>query len=107
MQFDKHFLLYVDAQFATPYAMSAFVSLHKRASIDMKTVDLSANANHPAEYVATSLTRRVPTFVHNGFSISESSAISEYLDEVFLGFPCTRRTHANKQSPPDSSVASQ
>ena len=88
MQFDKHLLLHVDAQFASPYAMSAFVSLHEKGlPFDMKTVDLSANANHLAEYVATSLTRRVPTLVHDGFSLSESSAISEYLDEVFPGVP--------------------
>ncbi|MEO8118750.1 MAG: glutathione transferase [Rhodoferax sp.] len=81
-------LLYVDAQFASPYAMSAFVSLlEKDLTFDTVTLDLAAKANHEAGFAATSLTRRVPTLLHNGFSLSESSAISEYLDEVFPGTP--------------------
>ena len=81
-------LLYVDTQFASPYAMSAFVSLlEKGLTFETATVDLAAQANHEAGFAAASLTRRVPTLVHNGFSLSESSAISEYLDEVFPGAP--------------------
>lgn len=81
-------LLYVDAQFASPYAMSAFVSLREKGlTFETTTVDLAAQAHHEAAYAATSLTRRVPTLVHDGFALSESSAISEYLDEVFAGTP--------------------
>jgi glutathione S-transferase len=81
-------LLYVDAQFASPYAMSAFVALNeKQLHFELKTVDLSSNANREASYAATSLTRRVPTLVHDGFALSESSAITEYLDAVFEGVP--------------------
>lgn len=78
--------------------MSAFVSLHEKGvPFDITTVDLAANANHSAEYAATSLTRRVPTLVHNGFSLSESSAISEYVNEVFPGatlYPADPRERA-------------
>lgn len=81
-------LLYADALLASPYAMSAFVALREKALLfDMETVDLATNANHEPYYAATSLTRRVPTLVHSGFSLSESPAISEYLDEVFRGTP--------------------
>lgn len=81
-------LLYVDAQFASPYAMSAFVALNeKQLPFELKTVDLSANANREASYAETSLTRRVPTLVHDDFALSESSAITEYLDAVFEGVP--------------------
>lgn len=81
-------LLYVDAQFASPYAMSAFVALNeKQLPFELKTVDLSANANHEASYAETSLTRRVPTLVHDDFALSESSAITEYVDAVFEGVP--------------------
>ncbi len=80
--------LHVDAQFASPYAMSAFVALQeKELPFEIQTVDLSANANHEPGYAAASLTRRVPTLVHNGFALSESSAIAEYIDEVFVGTP--------------------
>ena len=84
----SNLLLYVDAQFASPYAMSVFVALHEKAlPFKITTVDLAANANHEADFAATSLTRRVPTLVHDGFALSESSAIAEYLDEVFSGPP--------------------
>lgn len=78
----------MDAQFASPYAMSAFVALHeKQLPFELEAVDLSTNANHEASYAATSLTRRVPTLVHDGFALSESSAITEYLETVFEGVP--------------------
>jgi hypothetical protein len=55
-------LLYVDAQFASPYAMSAFVALHEKGlAFEVATVDLAANANHAAEFAGRSLTHRVRT----------------------------------------------
>lgn len=85
---DQDLRLYVDAQFASPYAMSAFVAMQEKGlQFEITTVDLAAGANHEAGYAAVSLTQRVPTLVHNGFSISESSAISEYINEVFPGTP--------------------
>ncbi|MEH1821412.1 MAG: glutathione transferase [Nostoc sp.] len=81
-------LLYVDTQYASPYALSAFVSLHEKAlPFDIQTIDLAAKAQHEPEYATKSLTHRVPTLVHDGFSLSESSAIAEYIDEVFPGTP--------------------
>jgi glutathione S-transferase len=78
--------LYVDAQYASPYAMSAFVALHEKGlAFEVSTVDLAANANHSADFAGRSLTHRVPTLVHDDFSLSESSAIAEYLDESFPG----------------------
>lgn len=77
-------LLYVDARFVSPYAMSAFVTLDEKGlPFEVKTLDLSAKENNQASFAAVSLTRRVPTLIHDGFSLSESSAISEYLDELF------------------------
>jgi len=78
------FLLYVDAQFLSPYAMSAFVTLHeKELPFDVRTLNLAARENDEAIFAAVSLTRRVPTLIHGDFGLSESSAISEYLDELF------------------------
>jgi glutathione S-transferase len=79
-------LLYVDANFASPYALVAFVSLlEKGLTFDVETVDLAAQAHHRADFSKTSITRRVPTLVHDGFALSESSAICEYIDETFPG----------------------
>ena len=79
-------LLYVDANFASPYALAAFVSLlEKGLTFDIKTVDLAAQGHHQPDFSKTSITRRVPTLVHDDFALSESSAICEYIDETFPG----------------------
>lgn len=94
----QNLLLYVDAQFASPYAMSVFVALHEKGlSFEIATVDLVAEANQEPQFAALSLTRRVPTLVHDGFALSESSAICEYLDETFPGtslYPIVPRDRA-------------
>jgi glutathione S-transferase len=79
-------LLYVDANFASPYALVAFVSLiEKGLDFEIQCLDLAAHANHDPNFARTSITRRVPTLIHDGFSLSESSAICEYIDETFDG----------------------
>ena len=78
--------LYVDAQYTSPYAMSVFVALlEKGLPFEMTTMDLVANENKGERYASMSLTSRVPTLLHGDFSLSESSAITEYLDDVFPG----------------------
>ncbi|BDB30202.1 MULTISPECIES: glutathione transferase [Cupriavidus] len=80
--------LYADAQFASPYAMSAFVALHeKRLPFELSTVDLGSRANYDESYTAKSLTQRVPTLMHGDFALSESSAITEFLDDAFPETP--------------------
>jgi glutathione S-transferase len=80
--------LYADAQFASPYAMSVFVTLkEKRLPFELFTVDLGRDAQHEAGFAATSLTQRVPVLVDGDFALSESSAITEYLDEAFPETP--------------------
>jgi glutathione S-transferase len=76
-------LLFADTQYTSPYAMSVFVALkEKRIPFELKTVDLDAGANRAADYAALSLTQRVPTLVDGDFALSESSAITEYLEEL-------------------------
>lgn len=78
--------LYVDANFASPYALVAFVSvIEKGLDFDIETLDLAAHANHDPNFAKTSITRRIPTLIDDGFALSESSAICEYLDETFAG----------------------
>ena len=76
--------LYVDAQFTSPYALSVFVTLlEKGLAFETVTLDLDTAQNHAAEFAQLSLTQRVPTLVQGDFALSESSAISEYLDEAY------------------------
>jgi glutathione S-transferase len=78
--------LYVDAQYASPYAMSVFVALREMAlDFDIVALDLAAGAHHSADYAGLSQTHRVPTLVDGEFALSESSAITEYLDQRYPG----------------------
>jgi glutathione S-transferase len=64
--------------------MSVFVTLQEKGLTSViQPLNLSANENYTAEYTKISRTCRVPTLVHGEFSLSESSAISEYLEEQF------------------------
>lgn len=80
--------LYVDSQFASPYAMSVFVALtEKGIDFQMSTVDLQALENQTEAYAALSQTQRVPTLVDGDFALSESSAITEYLENAYSQIP--------------------
>ncbi len=91
-------LLYVDANFASPYALAVFVGLlEKGLTFETEAVDLVARAHQDPAFAKTSITQRVPTLVHDGFALSESSAICEYIDETFPGtrlYPTDRRDRA-------------
>ena len=81
---DSSLRLYVDAQFTSPYAMSCFVTLREKGiEFEMSTLDLDKLENQASDYARLSLTQRVPTLVHGDFALSESSAITEYLEDVF------------------------
>lgn len=81
---DTRLHLYVDAQFCSPYALSAFVALREKGiDFQMSCVDLDASENQSEAYSRLSLTQRVPTLVHGELALSESSAISEYLEELY------------------------
>jgi glutathione S-transferase len=76
--------LYTDRHFHSPYAMSVFVGLsEKKLPFTLETVDLDLGQEKLAPYRDLALTARVPALSHDGFVLSESSAIVEYLDEVF------------------------
>ncbi len=91
-------LLYVDSNFASPYALVAFVSLlEKGLKFDVKPLELFAKAQQQPAFASTSITRRVPTLMHDDFALSESSAICEYIDETFAGtrlYPTNLRDRA-------------
>jgi glutathione S-transferase len=76
--------LYVDSLFASPWAMSVFVALkEKQLPFSLKTLDLESGQNKLPAYRDLSLTTRVPALVHGDFVLTESTAITEYLEEVF------------------------
>jgi glutathione S-transferase len=80
--------LSVDSFWISPYAFSCFVALkEKKLPFEVRPVSLPDKDHHQADYQRRSLTGRVPMLEHGDFTLSESSAIVEYLDDAFPGTP--------------------
>ncbi|TFW16134.1 glutathione transferase [Duganella callida] len=93
--------LYVDSLSTSPYALSAFVALtEKGLPFTVRTVDLGSGEQKLPAYAGRALTGRVPALVEGDFVLTESSAITEYLDESFPApeyialYPSDRRQRA-------------
>lgn len=77
-------ILYANSQYSSPYALSVYATLlEKGVPFELRTVDLAAGEHLTQDYTRLSLTSRVPALVAGDFSLSESSAIVEYLEETF------------------------
>ncbi len=77
-------VLYGSEMWNSPYVLSCFVALReKRLPFDTRIVALHRGEHREPGYVASSLTARVPTLVDGTLSISESSAIVEYLEDKY------------------------
>lgn len=73
--------------------MSVFVALtEKGQAFDVRTLDLASQENRGEAYARVLPTRRIPTLVHGDFQLAESSAITEYLDEL-LPAPAHKRLY--------------
>lgn len=80
---------YTDSQYASPWAMSVFVTLQeKQLPHSIQTLNLGEGEHLGGHYTRQSLTGRVPALCHNGFWLSESSAITEYLEDTFSPPDC-------------------
>jgi glutathione S-transferase len=80
----ESFVLYGDPFWISPYVLTAFVALsEKGADFEVRTVNLGTGEHRKEPFLSSSLTARVPSLLHDGFWLSESSAIAEYLEDVF------------------------
>jgi glutathione S-transferase len=78
--------LFVDANYLSPYAMSAYVALREKGlAFELQLLDLQRGDQRAPAYAALSTTLRVPTLVDDDFHLSESSAICEYLEDRYPG----------------------
>ncbi len=78
--------LFVDSEFLSPYAMSVFVALReKHVDFELVPLNLAKGENKLPAYAAHSNTLRVPTISDGEFNLSESSAICEYIDDIYQG----------------------
>lgn len=75
--------LYGESNFDSPFVFTVFVALlEKRVPFELKVVDLARGEQRSPEFARRSLTARVPTIDDGDFSLSESLAIVEYLEET-------------------------
>lgn len=76
--------LWSDANFFSPYVLSVYVALQEKGlPFSLKTVDLSSGEHLQPSWQGYALTLRVPVLEIDGFELSESSAITEYLEDRF------------------------
>jgi glutathione S-transferase len=76
--------VYVENAWDSPYVFTALVALHEKGlPYEVRVLDLDRGEQKTAEYARLSLTARVPCVEHEGFAVSESTAIVEYLHERF------------------------
>ncbi len=76
--------LYGETLWISPYVFSSFVALREKGiPFDVEEVALVEGRHLQPSYRDASLTARVPALEHDGFRLSESSAIAEYLEDVF------------------------
>ncbi|WP_253383155.1 glutathione transferase [unidentified bacterial endosymbiont] len=76
--------LWSDSRYFSPYALSVYVALaEKGLTFTLKTVDLNGGEHLNPQWQGYALTRRVPVVDIEGFQLSESSAIDEYLEDRF------------------------
>ena len=80
--------LSVDSFWISPYAFSCYVALKEKGlPFEVRAVSLPDKEHHRPEYQKQSMTGRIPMLQHGDFTLSESSAIVEYLDDAFPGTP--------------------
>ena len=77
-------VLHGESNYESPYVFSAFVALKEKGlAFELRLHSLQSGEHRRGEYLERSLTGRVPALEHGDFWLSESSAIDEYLEDVF------------------------
>src|SRR5262249_22804446 len=67
-----------------PYVFTCFVGLHEKGlEFEVRPVGLERNEQLEPDYRDGSITARVPSLRHGDFWLAESSAIIEYVEELF------------------------
>ena len=76
-------ILYVDRFWISPYVFSCFVALREKGiAFETRDVGLDRGDQKTDDYRARSITGRVPSLTDGDFSLAESQAIVEYLEDV-------------------------
>lgn len=98
-------ILWGDSNFESPYVFSSFVALKEKGlPFELKLLSLPAGEHRQGDYPSRSVTGRVPSLQHGEFWLAESSAIDEYLEDVF---PPPRFPRLYPEKPADRARARQ
>lgn len=77
-------ILYAEGAWDSPYVFTVLVALREKSlPYEVRVLDLDRGQQRDPDYARRSLTARVPCIEHEGFALSESTAIVEYLHERF------------------------
>jgi glutathione S-transferase len=77
-------VLYTNSFWTSPYAFGAFVALREKGiPFETRDVSLQKGEQRAEAYAAKTLTARVPALDHDGWVLTESMAILEYLEDAF------------------------
>lgn len=81
-----------EPHFVSPYAFACFVALtEKKLPFDFEILDASKGETVDEGYLKRTVTGRVPSLRHGDFSLAESWAIIEYLEDMFPEVPVLPR----------------
>jgi len=76
--------LFGNSRVTSPYVLSVYAALvEKGLPFELTLLNLEQGEQHHPDFVAHSVTNRVPTLRHGQAWVSESLAILEYLEEAF------------------------
>jgi glutathione S-transferase len=76
--------LYGNTTWTSPYVLSCFVALREKGlAFDTSVVALDRGEQHDPAFSRSSLTARVPVLVDGDLTLSESSALVEYLEDAY------------------------
>ena len=102
---DAKLVLWGEQNFYSPYVFSCWVALkEKGVPFELRTFDLDGGEHRRGDYAARSVTGRVPSLQHGERWLAESSAIDEYLEELF---PPPRHPRLYPEQPFDRARARQ
>jgi glutathione S-transferase len=75
-------LLNLESHFVSPYGFACYVTLvEKKLAFETRALESSKDETFAPDYLASTMTGRVPSLVDGDFGIAESSAIVEYLED--------------------------
>lgn len=75
--------LFIDKFWISPYVFSAFIALEEKGvAYETRVVSVYEGEHLTPEYRDRSITTRVPALLDGDFSLAESSAIVEYLEDT-------------------------